>query len=288
LQQEAQVCVGVRDSKGTPVVGLHERDFRITGGSKGIAITRLTRAWSAPLTVGLMLQWSGLRSREMPYAELRPSQLFLRAILKNGDAGFVMLFAQEMLTRSRVTDSAAYLSRYLEQARGLPLWGPSALYDWMAEESRVEKDAGKQGCRALVIVADGHDNASRRSMQKAVQACLRARTIVYFISLAAVDWSVGVGGRTNLAEDATWIAHQTGGAALFVHKKADFTDAYAWVARDLTDRYLLRFDQETRGRKSQFRHLKLTVGHSGLRVEAPAGYFTRAGTQAAANRNGKG
>ncbi len=219
-------------------MGLGEQDFKVATGAKGTAIASLARASAEPLTVGLMLQWSGMRVKELPYDELGPAAGFLRAVLARGDAGFAVLYSDPQWARrqmvqlgyaSAVTDNAAALGQFLARARRLEYWGSSALYDWMIEESRVERRAGKQGCRALVIVADGHDNASKHSVSRAVQACLRSRSVVYFVSLVDADPF----DRQGLKSVASHFAKRTGGMTFFIHKKPDFARAFGLIARDL-------------------------------------------------------
>ncbi len=70
--------------------------------------------------------------------------------------------------------------------------------------------------KVVVIVGDGHDNASKRSMEQAIYACQQQQVTVYAVSTEAFGFQVDEG--KNLKE----IAEATGGTVVFpmenIHK----------------------------------------------------------------------
>lgn len=267
------VCVGVTDASGSPAQGLRRRDFQVVEGRTTRTVVNLARASSEPLTVGVLLQWSGTRNAELPHAELEPAASFFQAILGKGDVGFAAPFASGWEASSHLTGDPAVLKRYLAGERWARLAGPSALYDALMQESRVEIKLRRPGCRALVVVADGHDNASGHSLKDAIQFCLRARMNVYFVSLAEADQNASSRERGVLEFDARQIAEKTGGLALYVRSKSELADAFTLIANDLRNRYVLSFYPGTGAGGRGVHELQVGVDRPALRVLAPEGYF---------------
>ena len=199
------VPVNVRDRKGRIRSDLGKDDFEISEDGKPQTIAYFAREDQLPLTVGLLVDTS-LSQRAVLTDERSASATFIDHTLRTDtkDRAFLIHFDREVellqdFTASRKKlDSALNLlasapreesaggNRYPEQNphdrggqrerdhRG----GATHLYDaiYLASDELMAK---RQGRKALIVLSDGVDRGSKESLESALDAAQRAKTVVY-------------------------------------------------------------------------------------------------------------
>ena len=118
------------------------------------------------------------------------------------------------------------------------------------------------GRRALLLVVDGDDQTSRSTFAEAEGTLRQSGVVLYSIALDPPSraW------RHRLRR----LSEASGGRAFFVRDAAEIGAAYAEIADDLREQYLLAYQPRTASEK--FRSLRVNVLRHGVEVEAPAGY----------------
>jgi VWFA-related protein len=206
------VWFAARGTDGQPVSGLSRQDFQVFVHKKPQQIVSFSHAKSAPLVVGLLMQVSGMRYDTLPYEEIKPAMKFFQSIIHDNDEGFAATFKDNVHSLGAPTSNLEKLERDVRNARRDYLHGPSALFDailWACEK-RLAAWPGTQ--KALVIVADGHDNSSRHGPEDAVEAALQTGTHIYFVSLAYANDHVQGRRRRRIIHNDELIARDTAGA----------------------------------------------------------------------------
>jgi Ca-activated chloride channel family protein len=125
----------------------------------------------------------------------------------------------------------------------------------------------------LVIVSDGGDNASRRTLAEVLALARHSDVVIYAIGL--------LGDQLGEEEDAgvlKRLCRDTGGAAYFPRTLAEVGAVSTAVADSLREQYTLGF--APRGAKDgpAFRRITVTVtatGRSHLHVRTRSGYLIR-------------
>lgn len=283
-QQTITVWATVLDKHGEVVDKLKQEDFLIFDDGREQAIASFASGVRRPLSIGILLQWSGLRSAALPSGEIDPAIRFFGSIMQKDDFSFAAKFTETVDTLSDFTTDPSAIQRALRAAAASPPRGLSALYDsliWACNE----KLSTRPQRRILLVVTDGHDNASRKSQPDAVGSALRSQTAIYVVSLAYASSAI----TTALPTDrlATWrqgrlecvwvakeLADQTGGDAIFVRRQDDLPPAFGEIERELRNQYSLGYSPVDQAGHRGFHRIKIEVKGKGLRVLAPKGRYT--------------
>jgi len=132
---------------------------------------------------------------------------------------------------------------------------------------------GRAGQRALVVVSDGGDNASRQTYAQVLDLARRSNAVMYAIGILGTSVAVEEEDGDLLAR----LCKDTGGIAYFPRTPAEIAAVSAEIGRDLRDQYTLGFTPGDRPDGPAFRTIAVTVTAPGLgrlRVRARAGYVS--------------
>ena len=148
------------------------------------------------------------------------------------DQAFLVSFATRAWLMTNVTLSRAKLQTGLEvlgkglrDPRG---YGGTVLYDAVTDASdQIMKRL--QGRKALVLLTDGEDTASRGSLEIAIASCQRTDTLAYTIGIGT-----GLGRGSGILQD---LSKKTGGRYFPVTKKQPVDVIYNNIEQELRSQY---------------------------------------------------
>jgi VWFA-related protein len=192
--------VTVRDKHGQIVRNLTKDDFVLEEDGRPQTIKYFSQEGSLPLTLGLLVDTS-LSQRNVLDEERNASQSFLDQMLaQEKDKAFIVHFDREVELLQDLTSSRDKLRKALDALQTPPLdrersgedgqsppggqrrmrRGGTLLYDavFLASDELMKK---QQGRKALIILSDGVDRGSKKSLESAIEAAQRADTVVYSI-----------------------------------------------------------------------------------------------------------
>lgn len=304
----------VRTKQGEIVAGLGKDDFTVAEDGRPQTIRYFAKESDLPLTIGLLVDTS-LSQRRLIDQERSASYAFLQQMLREDkDQAFVIHFEGEVELLQDLTSSRQKLESALDlletptmRRAGSSPWpggggggrgglhgsGGTALYDavFLASDEVIRK---QQGRKALIILSDGVDNASRISLQRAIEAAQRADTIVYSILFADADaygggWG-GMGGgwgrrggypRFPLPQQSTGngkkvlerISKETGARMFEVSKKQPIGEIYARIQEELRNQYSLGYTPDRI--EGGYHKIHLATRQKDLIVQARDGYYAR-------------
>ncbi len=150
--------------------------------------------------------------------------------------------------------------------------GRTALYDGVAEGLRRLR-RGRAERRALIVVSDGGDNASRRKYAEVVALARRSDAVIYAIGL------LGTPSMAVQPEDAGLLKRlckDTGGVAHFPRTPDEIAAVSSQVARNLGEQYTIGFAPGARTDGRTFRRIEVRVtaaGRGPLHVRTRSGYI---------------
>ena len=152
----------------------------------------------------------------------------------------------------------------------------TAFYDavYLASDEIMKKQTGR---KALILLTDGEDSASKISLAEAITSCERAETLAYSVRIA--DDESGFGGhgggmrpRTDGKKILEQISRSTGGAYFEVSKKKSVNQIYSQIEEELRNQYSLGYSSDQPG-DTGFRKIAVTVDRKGLIVQSRGGYY---------------
>jgi VWFA-related protein len=318
----------VRDKKDQIVRNLTKDDFLLDEEGRPQTIKYFSQESNLPLTVGLLVDTSGSVRRVLP-EERNASDRFLHQVLtQQKDLAFVIHFDFEVELLQDLTGSRQLLEKALAQLEtgeqqlqrqrqgggypgggggypggGYPGGGRypggsrrgggggTLLYDavFLGSDEIMRKQSGR---KALILMSDGDDRGSRKSLFGAVESAQRADTLVYTILFQDPEYASyggfggprmgrrgGMGGPRyptgNLPDGKSvmeQIAHETGGRFFEVSRKWPIEKVFAAIEEDLRSMYSLGYTPDQPG-NSGYRHIHLATKQKDLIVQTREGYY---------------
>jgi VWFA-related protein len=127
--------------------------------------------------------------------------------------------------------------------------------------------------KALIVLTDGVDFGSTASIPDAIEAALRADTLVCAVYYADPGAYGGEGpnGRAVLER----IARETGGGFYAVEKHQDVEAVFDQIQLELRSQYNLGYVSDKAVRFPEFRKIQLTLKRKGLTVRARGRYWAK-------------
>lgn len=131
--------------------------------------------------------------------------------------------------------------------------------------------------RAIILLTDGDDNASDRTLQDAIDDAHRSDVIVYALGIGDRYRSAAV--KRDVLES---LASQTGGHAYFPESFDDLRAAFGQINQEMRSQYLLAYEPTNSTRDGSFRSIEIELpGRKDVRVFHRRGYFAPRGASGA-------
>jgi Ca-activated chloride channel homolog len=267
----ALVSVTVTDPYNRIVTGLEPDDFRIFEDKVEQEVVNFSSE-DVPISIGVILDLSGSMANKLGKAKQAALQFFETA--NPQDEFFLVGFNERAEILSPFTGNIEDL-----QSRLLPVGakGRTALLD--AIYLGLTQMRGAQNSkRALLIISDGGDNASRYNEKDIRRLVREADTQLYSIGIFE---PFGYRSRTpeelygpTLLNEMTGL---TGGRAFTVDNLNDLPDIAAKIGVELRNQYILGYRPSNKAHDARWRKIKVKLrtpkGLPPLTAYAKTGYY---------------
>jgi Ca-activated chloride channel homolog len=300
--REVIVPVTVTDIKGRFVSDLDSKDFKVFDEGKEQKIEFFTRERNQPVVVGFLLDLSN--ASKIHWKTYQEAVIELIATLLPNDpkySGYLITYSTEAEVAVNTTDDSEKL---IDRVRKSKPGGGAALYDaiWMACTSRkLVKGEPIEPRRVIVVIGDGHDNASKKTLNEVLEIAQRNLVTIYGVSTVAFGFNSE--GEKNL----TKLAEETGGRVEYplegvykdvigyLEKPSDEGNyalkvgtggyasqiaqgmfrAIANVAGEVTTQYIIRYIPDGGEEPKTFRNIRVTVPElPSVKVRTRKGYYS--------------
>jgi len=257
--QFVELYTSALDGAGRPVQGLEQGDFRIFEDGVEQSIARFELVRDLPIHAGVLIDNSGSMHGSLEAAQRAALTFFGQAITPRDHAA--------LITFNKFPHLAVKLTNNLQTLggglAGLTAEGETALYDSVI--FGLYYFAGLKGQRALLVLSDGKDEASRFSFEETLEYARRAGVTVYAIALGLRE--------TDARRKLTALAEETGGRSFFVGDAADLEEIYRSIERELRSQYLIAYQSTNTADDRDFREVELKVARPGVKVQTISGYY---------------
>lgn len=260
------LSVTVVDQDGALVPGLREQDFTVYDNGQPQTIEFFSSEEVAA-TIGLLIDSSGsMRGRR---ENVTAAAAAFAAMCHPRDEFFTVNFNEAVWSGlpSDVpfTADAGQLRVALGTATAT---GLTALYDAVSR-ALIHLRRGTRDRKALIVISDGGDNASRVTLDDVVESARRGDAAVYSLTFFDPD------NRDARRQVLKTLARDTGGQTFTVKNADDLMRSFAQIAREVRGGYTIGFvpsDTSADG----FRSIRVVVDSSGdrrLTARTRAGYY---------------
>jgi len=257
----------VRDRKGSFVSDLREQDFEVYEDDVRQAL-RLFRHEDIPVTVGLVVDHSGSMRPKLTHV-IAAARTFVRSSNPE-DEMFVVNFNEKVTlglpAAIRFTNSADELERAISK---MPATGQTALYDAVVG-ALARLQAGSREKKVLIVISDGADNASARSLAQVLKTAGQSSAVVYTVGIFDED------DPDRNPDVLRRLARATGGEAFFPGSLGSVLAICERIAMDIRHQYTLGYVPSSAAQPGAYQVIRVVArakGKSKLLVRTRAGYI---------------
>jgi VWFA-related protein len=283
------VACSVTDRNGAPVRNLTLADFNLTDNGQPRMIRNLWQESDLPLTLAFVADVSGSQAGYIQSHRDAIAQ-FLKQVLGPRDQAMIVQIAQQSWLISDVTGSPEALDAAVQkigahQAKQGHLIGPAcknarvphtcggtALWHGLYHTAMALKRVS--GRKAIVVLSDGIDTGSDKTLTDVIEAAQSAEAVVYSIKYASPMRFLSVG--TMIAETVSHglerLDRETGGVT-FPNPGKKNAEVFSKIENDLRNMYVLGFTPPGDARDGKFHKIEVKTARNELTVRSRVGYW---------------
>ncbi len=301
---EVILPVTVTDMKGKFVSDLDQRDFQIFDEGKEQTIRYFTRERNQPVVVGFLIDQSN--ANRLHWKNYQESAIELVLNLLPGDkrySGYLVGYNTEAELLVNTTSDSEKL---VEKIRKMKPGGGAALYDAIytsCTNRALVKGEPVEPRRIIIIIGDGHDNASKKTLDQVLEIAQRNLVTIYGVSTVAFGFTnegdanlkklaektggrveyplqgvySEVSGYLSTPSDEGNYAFKVGTGGYASAIATGMFKAVANVAGEVTTQYILRYipsvAEGDKGASKQYRKVEVRVSLPHVKVRVREGYY---------------
>jgi Ca-activated chloride channel family protein len=245
---------------GKPSSHLTEKAFKVLDEGKPVPLAKFEYVKNLPLSIGMAIDTSGSMQPRMDEAQKAGAQFFEK-VMKRGDRAFLVAFDTEPQIVQKWSTKVGDLHAGLAKLRAEE---STALYD--AIVYALYNFQGVRGQKALVVISDGKDTASKFEYEQTLEYARRAAVPIYAIGIGIRGNEVDV--RFKLSK----LAAETGGSTYYIEQARDLQRVYDEIQEELRSQYILGF-YPAADVKTGSKWREVTVHVSEGKAKTIKGYF---------------
>jgi VWFA-related protein len=178
------------------------------------------------------------------------------------DKAFLLSFSKDPVLLVPPTDDLRAIEASLE---GLQSIGWTALHD--AVVTSLYYFRAFRGQRALIVLSDGDDSASRYAFHEALEYARRSGVVIYTVGLDVGRMQGSI--RNKLSN----LASETGGRNFFIREAAELASVYREIEEELRSQYLVAYNSDNSSPDDAFRGIEVKVRGGKLSARSLRGYY---------------
>jgi Ca-activated chloride channel homolog len=261
--------VTVTDQDQRLVSNLTREDFEIYEDGKLRTLTSF-EVQAQPLNVIALLDTSGSMMGQTR-AVVEPAVLAIDELLKRlspQDKALVGNF-NDKITIQPAGDLTGDVQLLRSALRTLTTGYPTRLYDAVAEAVGRLGDA--RGRRAITVLTDGDDTASKLSSREVIKRATAADVSIYVVGIVNTYFNGRERVTTNPGGNVKKLCTETGGAMVVLKDSASWGPAFVRLTEELHTHYVIGFTPQSLDRKQH--KLDVKVSKAGLTARTRRSYL---------------
>jgi VWFA-related protein len=254
------VEASVQDKQGRFVKSLKQDVFSVL--EDGVPqVLDLARHESVGSTVALLIDSSGSMSRRLDFVQRTAATL--AQYMTPLDRMLVAPFSKGLLPTTGPTDDQKTVAEAIAAIRS---HGGTAILDSLAQLGASLPESN--GRRVVILITDGYDENSSKSVDETLAALKEAKATVYVVGIGGVA-GISLKGEKLLRQIAT----ETGGRVFLPSTEAQLELVHNALADDVQNRYLITYTPANQAHDGKWRDISVSTNVPEYRVKARPGYF---------------
>lgn len=261
----------VTSRRGRIITGLRAEDFRLYEDYVPQQIEYFDTEQREPVSIAFLLDLSGSMRQVGKLDEAKEAiRVFVRSLQAQDRFGLIGFADEQVAWITEFTSDRTRFDRRLEVQEA---YGQTALFDALAASPRLVDEEIK-GRKAIVLITDGIDNASRLSLFDAIRLARSVNVPIYTVGFTSfIERLLPKGSRSGSQRILERFSAETGGVLFAVHDPDDLKEAILNIQKELRFQYLIGYRPERTRWDGGFRRIKLETVRDGLVVRTRTGYY---------------
>jgi Ca-activated chloride channel family protein len=257
------------DRSNRVITDIRQEEITVLEDGHPQQIFTFKRETTLPINIAILMDLSGSQEYTFPQEKIAAGE-FLRSIIRpNKDSAAILTFQDDVELVQGLSSRIDTLNRAFDAVQYSRRLSPSssrhqatALYDAVyitADEVLANDDYRRPSDesvtrRAIILLTDGVDNASRRKLDDAIDRAWRAGVVIY---------AIGIGDRfrfEGVREDVLRrLSEETGGRAYFPRGADDLLDDFRQIESEMRSQYLVAYSPSNLTHDGRFRRIEVRV-----------------------------
>ena len=255
---EVELPVTVKDKKEF-VSGLTREDFAVFEDGKRQEITKFDAPSKLPLNVAVLMDTSNSVKLKLPF-EKDAAEDFVTTVTtyRKKDQVLFATFDSDVELHQDFTDA---LEPLIKAIRKVKANGYTKLYDgaYRVIEEKMASPQTSDARRVMVIISDGTDTASERSLRDAIQIAQSYNVTIFGISTKNFSGIAAGSVENSDDKELRLLCEQTGGQVFLPSQKMELFRAFTRIAEDLRHEYVIYYRPTNQERSPKPRDIKVKL-----------------------------
>lgn len=291
------VLFTAQDKNRRLLTNLQANDITLIEDGVPQELSAFSRKVDLPLSLTILIDTSASQERTLP-EEKEAAVSFLESFVRpQKDEVAIISFTGEATLEQGMTSNMSKLRRAIERVQFVPpsgyvgggvvvgtppisgrnqaIRGSTAIWDAIFITSEEILGPAPEGTRrAMILLSDGIDTFSMKKMRDAVDAALKAETVIYAIGIGDNFYEGVDKGSLNK------VSENTGGRAFFPRDELELRQAFKQIEEEMRSQYLLAYEPTNQEQDGTYRKIEIQLTNQQLvkekvKLTHREGYFAK-------------
>jgi Ca-activated chloride channel family protein len=269
---EVRLPISVKN-KDKFVTGLTVNNFEIYEDGKRQKIEDFKAPSQLPLYIAMLVDTSNSVKLKLPF-EKDAGEDFIATVttFRRKDKVLLASFDSEVALHQDFTDDQQSLIAAL---RKLKAGGVTRMRDavYRIIEEKLASVSGNESRRVIVVLSDGEDTASERSLKETIDMAQRHDVTIFGISTKNFKGITSGMVENEDDKELRKLCESTGGQVFLPSEKLQLFKSFSQVAQDLRLEYVLFYKPENQDKTGKPRQIRVKLVNADGRVHHKQGYI---------------
>ncbi len=249
------------------VTSLMQEDFIIYEDGSRQKIENFSRETDIPLTLAMLIDTSESVKPKLQF-EQEAAINFFQSIMQENDRAMLVEFDSGVRLVQDFTNDPNKLAGEINKLRAA---GGTSLYDaiYLSCDEKLIRETGR---KAIIILTDGEDESSRRTLQEATEMALRSEAMIFAISVSQGGF-FGVSTDAEADDTLKDLVKETGGRVFFPFKVDELFDSFRQINQELRSQYSIGYTSTNSVKDGKYREIEIKVREGDFKLNFRKGYF---------------
>jgi VWFA-related protein len=261
------VIFTVADKSGKLVTRLPKENFKVFEDDKSQTISNFSNETNLPLSVALVFDTSTSILGRLKFEQDAAGEFFHTTLRRGTDKALVITFDKTIALAQDFTDDKDLLTKAIGKVRA---GGNTAMFD-AAYLAMTKKLIGQPGRHVIIVISDGDDNSSERTLEETIEMAQKTDTVIYAVGTSSPELFGSTKERGN--KILKRLTEETGGRLFLPTKVEDLTKTLLEISEELRSQYTLGYRSTNTSRDGAYRKIRITVNDKQYKVRARDGYY---------------